>query len=70
MMKYENKTSPKNITFETIYKSALAMFNYDKDKTHSWWMAKNELFDGKAPYELIKEGKGRKLMKIIDRCLI
>lgn len=68
MLTEEFRSSPKATTYERVYKSALEMFDYDKDKTISWWMTKNEELDGLAPYEMVKIGKGRKLLKIIERC--
>jgi uncharacterized protein (DUF2384 family) len=67
---YDNKSNPKNITYSHAYSKALEVFQYDKDKTNSWWISKHNEFDGKSPYELVKEGNGRKLMKIMDRCLL
>ena len=60
--------SPKNITYEKIYNRALDLFNGDRNRTNLWWIRKSELFDNKAPHELVREGKGQKLMKIIERC--
>lgn len=64
----ENKSTPRNTTYAQVYSYALELFGYDKDKANAWWMAKQEELGGKAPYELVKEGKGRRLIKIIQRC--
>lgn len=55
-------------TYARIYSAALDMFDHDKDKTNAWWLSKCEQLGNKAPYELVKEGKGRKLLKLINRC--
>lgn len=62
-------TSPKNTTYSRVYSITLEIFDYDKDKAHKWWLAKNALLDGKAPYEMVKEGKGRRLIKLLNRCV-
>ena len=67
-MKPDFRSVPKNTTYEHVYNYALEMFCHDKDKCNAWWLGKNDLFDGKAPYELVKEGKGRKLIKLMNRC--
>lgn len=60
--------APKNLTYEKVYNHAYSLFGHDKDKTNVWWMGKQELLDNMSPYEMVKEGKGRKLMKILERC--
>lgn len=67
-MMTDNKSTPKTLTYAKIYSYALELFQYDKDKTNVWWLTKCEQFGDKAPYELVKEGKGRKLMKLMQRC--
>ncbi|HMG16373.1 MAG TPA: hypothetical protein VK590_13040 [Saprospiraceae bacterium] len=64
----DNKSNPKNLTYAKVYSYALELFDYDKDKTNSWWLTKQEELGGKAPFELVKEGKGRRLVRIIQRC--
>lgn len=59
---------PKSITYEKVYNRALEIFNNDRDKTNSWWIKKKEEFHDKSPYEMVKEGKGRQLMKILEKC--
>lgn len=66
----DNKSSPKNLTYAKVYSYALELFNYDKDKTNSWWLTKQEELGDKAPFELVKEGKGRRLVRMIQRCSI
>lgn len=66
----DNKSKPRNTTYSKVYSYALEVFNYDKDKTNSWWINKQDYLNGKSPYELVKEGKGRKLMKILEKCKI
>jgi hypothetical protein len=60
--------SHKNTTYEHAYCAALEMFAYDRDKTNAWWLRKSDEFGGLAPYEMIKNGQGRKLIKLINRC--
>lgn len=60
---------PKNTTYERVYSVALEFFGHDKDKTHSWWLSKCEEFGNKAPYEMVKEGKGRQLLILMQRCM-
>ena len=68
MIHEEYKSSHKNLTYAKVYNYALEMFKYDKDKTNHWWLTKNELLDGRSPFEMVKMGKGRKLVKLIQRC--
>jgi hypothetical protein len=37
---------------------------------NAWWMTKNNEMDGLTPYEMVKNGKGRKLMRMLERCEI
>jgi len=64
----DNKKSPRNLTYSRVYNYALEMFGYDKDRTIAWWMSKIKELDDKSPFEMVKMGKGRKLMKYIIRC--
>ncbi len=64
----ENKCVPRNTTYSQVYNMALELFENDKDKTNSWWMNKCDEFGGLAPYEMVKHGKARKLIKLINRC--
>lgn len=58
----------RNTTYARVYSAALDMFGNDKDKTNAWWLSKCEEFGGLAPYEMVKQGKARKLIKLINRC--
>lgn len=60
--------TPKTLTYEKVYSHVLELFNHDRDKANSWWISKNDLLDNKAPYEMVKEGKARKLMRIMEKC--
>jgi len=60
-------TNNRGITYAKVYSYALEMFQYDKDKTNSWWMSKRPEFDNKSPYELVKSGKAKKVIRIINR---
>ncbi len=70
MIPYENLCRPKTLTYERVRKKALEIFDHDIDKTNHWWITKQKEFDGLSPYEMVKNGKGRKLMKILERCVI
>jgi len=61
------KTNPKSLTYEKVLNSAIEMFG-DRDKATSWWISKQEQLGGKSPYELVRDGKGRYVMKMIERC--
>lgn len=63
-------TKPKNITYERVFNFALEVFQYDKDKTLAWWMAKRDELDGLSPFEIVKSGKGRWLMDYLTRCVL
>lgn len=69
MLLDENKRKPRNLTYQQVYNLAFKMFNEDKNKTNSWWMSKQEEFENLSPYEMVKHGKGRKLVKLIERSL-
>lgn len=58
------------ISYEKVYHYALQLFEFDKDKTNSWWMGKCEELDGLSPFEMVKEGRGIELMKIINKCTL
>ena len=68
MLTQEYRSVPRSLTYAKVYSFALELFGYDKDKTNSWWMTKCEELGDKSPYEMVKEGKGRKLLKLIHRC--
>lgn len=65
----ENKSHSKKLSYEKVYQYALELFGYDKDKTNAWWMGKCETLDNLSPFEMVKEGKGRELMKMLTRCM-
>jgi hypothetical protein len=69
-MKSDHKSSPKNPTYQQVRDIAYEFFQYDKDKLDAWWMTKQDELDNKAPYELVKEGKGRMLIKLLERCAL
>lgn len=64
-MKSDNKSHSRILTYEQCFNFILEFFNYDKDKAISWYMKKNPLLGDISPFEMIKIGKGRKLMKFI-----
>jgi uncharacterized protein (DUF2384 family) len=59
---------PRNTTYEKVYNYVLDLFEQDKDKANSWWLGQQEELNGKAPYQMVKEGNGRKLIKILQKC--
>lgn len=65
----DNKKVPRSLTYEKVYTFALEIFQYDRDKTNAWWMGAQSELDNKSPYQLVKEGKGRQLMKFMQRCM-
>lgn len=64
----DNKKIPRNLTYARVYSFALELFQFDKDKTNVWWMSKRKELNDKSPFEMVKTGKGRLLMKYINRC--
>lgn len=64
-LKHESKANPKNITYQQVLKEIIEFFNYDKDKALVWYMTKNPLLGDISPFEMVKIGKGQKLMKFI-----
>ncbi len=67
-MKVEYKQTSKITTYERIYLSAKDLFKDDMNRLNLWWLQRHDSLGGKAPYEMIKEGKGRKLLRIIEKC--
>lgn len=68
MLPEKLKCFPKNLTYAKVYNYALEMFDYDKDKTNHWWVTKRKEFNDLSPFEMVKIGKGNKLVKLILRC--
>lgn len=66
---YKNST-PKKVGYQQIYEMALEMFGHDRNKTNSWWLTKQNSLGNKSPYESARDGNARKLMKIIERCIL
>lgn len=64
------RSSPKNLSFAMVYTLALEAFQYDHQITNTWWMAAHEIFDGLSPYEMTKNGRGRKVVRIIERYML
>lgn len=63
-----NKYVPKSMPYAKVYQHALELFGYDKDKTNVWWMSPINELEGASPFEMVKSGRGRELMKLINRC--
>ncbi len=53
------------VTYQQVLDAALRMFNHDKDKTICWWMTKIPELDNLSPFEMVRNGHGWKIMKII-----
>jgi len=64
----ESKKVPRNLTYAKVYNSALEMFGYDRDKANSWWMSRCEEFGGLSPYQMVKNGYGRRVMRLLEKC--
>lgn len=62
----DNKSVPRNLTYAKVYHYALELFGFDKDKTNAWWMSQLEEL-GMSPFEMVKLGKGRQIMRLIDK---
>lgn len=69
MLLDENKRKAKNLTYKQVYDRALELFNNDKDKVNSWWMSQCDEFNGLSPYQMVKDGYGRKVIRLLDKCI-
>lgn len=63
-----SKSNPKSLTYDKVRQIALEIFNYDKDKLNIWWMAKNPHLDDRSPFEVVRDGQGRELVRYLERC--
>ena len=68
-MKNENRCKPHDYGYQRIYNHVIDLFGHDREKANKWWMAPNPYLEDKAPYQLVKEGRGKELNKIIWKCL-
>jgi hypothetical protein len=66
MIKRDRKIS--GISYEMVYVRALQLFDNDPERTNVWWLKKSSELKGLAPYEMVRNGKGRKLLRILERC--
>ena len=64
-----SKSNPKSVTYQKVYDVILEYFNGDKSKALAWYMAVNPALGGISPYEMIKKGRGAKLMKYLRSAL-
>lgn len=55
----------KRITYSQVFDAALEQFHHDKDKTIVWWMTKVPEMDNLSPFEMVRNGHGWKILKII-----
>lgn len=67
MIKRENLSVPKNIPYWKAFKEIMAFFDHDKDKALKFYMMPHPHFDDMFPFEMVKSGKGQKLMQFIRR---
>ncbi|MDE2024889.1 MAG: hypothetical protein KGJ07_00170 [Patescibacteria group bacterium] len=56
----------KRTSMQDLINAAIECFGC-KDMAYSWWTSKNTQLEGKSPFEVTKEGKGHKAMKILYR---
>ena len=63
-------STAKNITYANALEEIIEFFGYDKDKALSWYMTPNEQFENLTPYEMIKIGKGQKMMSFLRNIMI
>lgn len=69
MITQENKRAPKNLTYEKAFNTILELFQYDKDKAMKWWMMPSIHLGNISPYQMVKMGRGAKLMKFIESAM-
>lgn len=62
--------SAKNITYAQALEEIMEYFGYNKDIALAWYMSPNDDLDGLSPYEMIKQGNGQRLMRIIRNSLL
>lgn len=62
------REQPKKLTYEKIFNHALEIFQFDKDKTLAWWMTPQIELGNKSPFQYARDGKGRALVRIIEKC--
>lgn len=55
----------KRMTYEYAMKEILAYFNGDKNKAFYWWITPNPALGDISPFQMVKAGRGEKLMKFI-----
>lgn len=58
---------PKRLPFKEILDHVIDFYK-DKDKALMWWMSNNPNLQDKSPFQLAKEGKGHKVMRLIESC--
>lgn len=56
----------RNVTYQMVFEKLYEFFQYDKDKALSFYLRPIEKLDNESPYEMIKNGKGRKLLRYIN----
>lgn len=68
-MKNENRMGARPHGYEKILNHVIHVFNYDKEKAFKWWMTPNSNLEDKSPFQFVKDGKAREMMKILRKCL-
>lgn len=68
MITKEYSHAPRNMTYEKVYNYVLELFGQDRNKANAFWIREQDELGGKAPHQMVKEGKGRKLIKILEKC--
>jgi hypothetical protein len=70
VVKKEIGHNPKNLTYQKMINTLIEYFQGDKDKAMAFYMTRQQSLDNMSPYELVKHGKGERLMKLIAANLI
>ncbi len=68
-LNYQNDKVPRNITYEMIYNLLIDLFESDRDKAMNFYLSRKEAFGWLSPYEMVKNGRGAELLKLIRKAL-
>lgn len=68
-MKNENRMGKRPHGYERILNHVVHIFNYDKEKAFKWWMTPNVNLEDKSPFQYVKDGRSKELMRILRKCL-
>jgi uncharacterized protein (DUF2384 family) len=61
-----NRTSS-SIKYEDVLKKIMKIFNNERDKAFNFYLSPVSELNNRSPYEMIKIGKGRYVMRLLDR---